>query len=142
MASPVPNTGWSYFFFPLTVYGANYYGAGYNREWPVGTGGDQFFVTEEGTLLLTDYAATFASPYVTVTVYEVNEDGSGSAYVLFSFLTEEAFAQLIGESVTFDDGSSATIDASAGVFPGQSFGFGGPDPPVRVASVGKLIPVS
>jgi hypothetical protein len=141
MASPVPNTGWSYFFFPLTVYGANYYGAGYNREWPAADP-DQYFVTEEGTLLLTDYPASFSSPKTEVTPYEFNEDGSGLAYVLFSFMTNEAFAQLIGETVTFDDGSSATITSAANVSPGQSFSFGGPDAPDTVTSVGKLIAVT
>lgn len=142
MASRVPNTGWAYFFFPVTVAGANYYGRGTNREWPVGDGYDQFFVTEETTLLLTDFPASFNGPRASVTPYEFNEDGSGSAYLLFSYVTEEAFAQLIDEEVTFDDGSTTTITSAANVPPGQSFSFGGPDLPNRVTSVGKLIAVS
>ncbi|WP_353209873.1 hypothetical protein [Sphingorhabdus sp.] len=142
MAYRVPNTGWAYFFFPMTVLGTDYYGRGTNREWPVGDGYNEFFVTEETTLLLTDFPELLNGPRASVTPYEFNEDGSGSAYLLFSHVTEEAFGQLIDEEVTFYDGSTTTITSAANVWPGQSFSYGGPYLPNRVTSVGKLIAVS
>lgn len=141
---PSQITNWGYLFYPVTVIGsAEGTGTSNNRTYP-NTDPTSYFVWQTERSLMPAQVEFFQYPYanVEVTTYPDPDTGDpGTAVFFLVFMEDSAAAQLVGQNVTFDDGTSIEITADASTPAGQSFEYPGPDVwPQYVTDLGGLEP--
>jgi hypothetical protein len=135
---------WGSLMYPISANGAEtqVIEDGTSREYPVSVDAyPWFFTASDGSLFLTD--AYLALNYVTTYI-----DGTGGyffigQYSAYNTLTEETFAQLLGETVTTTDTADFTItsDAYDNIGTGQDISAVSPGASTYILTIGNLTEV-